>query len=284
MVPVSNDRGLFAPPLPGVVDALLRRMAPPWPDQSPGSAAGFGARFLRPLTVLLAVAVLGQSSGHALDVGFGLGISRINADDDNSVAGWLGTTTTLLVAWGAVHTALLRPALRLPLGLLAALCASLSLDDMLALHEIVARLALPWQPYAHAGYNLWPLVYLPLMTATAWLLARTARALDPSARNAILGGLMCLVGAVALEFAAPLLYAVGSGHGQWLYESEVLVEEALETLGWGSIALGLWAGVLDVLLSPEMAPRTPTDAPTDGPASSCAGVGGRLRARLSFTR
>ena len=133
---------------------------------------------------------------------------------------------------------------------------------MLALHEIVARLALPRQPYAHAGYNLWPLVYLPLMTATGRLLARTAHALDSSARNSILAGLVCRVGAVALEFAAPLLYALGSGHGQLLYESEVLLEEALETLGWGSIALGLWAGVVDVLLSPEMPPvRTTTPVP-----------------------
>lgn len=262
--------GLFALPLPARVDALVLRVAPAWRQQSPGSAAGSGAQFLRPAAVLLAVAVLVQSVGHALDVGLGLGISRINADDDNSVTGWLGTITTGLVAWGALHTALLRPRLRVPLGGLAAICAFLSLDDMLALHEIVARLALPWQPYAHAGYNLWPLVYLPLMTATAWLLARTARVLDSSARNSILAGLVCLVAAIALEFIAPLLFAVGSGHGQFLYESEVLLEEALETLGWGSIALGLWAGVVDVLLSPEMPPVSRTPLIPDSPDAAGA--------------
>lgn len=223
--------------------------------------------------MLLAVAVLVQSVGHALDVGLGLGISRINADDDNSVTGWLGTIATGLVAWGALRTALLRPRLRVPLGGLTAIGAFLSLDDMLALHEIVARLALPWQPYAHAGYNLWPLVYLPLMTPAGWLSARPARALDSSARNSILAGLVCLVAAIALEFIAPLLFAVGSGHGQFLYESEVLLEEALETLGWGSIALGLRAGVVDFLLSPEMPPvrtTTPVPDPLDAPDATVA--------------
>ncbi len=118
----------------------------------------------------------------------------------------------------------------------------------MGLHELVgaagSRLPGLWE---HARYDVWPLVYLPVITATGWLLARTARLVDPRARNAVFAGLVCLVVAVGLESIAPVLFALGSGNGQPLYETEVVVEEALETLGWGSIALGLWAGVVDLL-------------------------------------
>lgn len=210
---------------------------------------------MRPAELLLVLAVIIQSAAHIVNVAFfDLAVMRLNADHDDSLVGWLGTITTFLVAWGALQLAVLRPLLRRPLSALAAICAFLSLDDMVAIHEIVARLALRFQPYEHAGYNLWPAVYLPLLVVTGWLLARTARVLDVSARNAILAGLVCLVAAVALEFSAPILYAAGSDHGLWLYEAEVIAEEALETLGWGYIALGVWAGALDFLLSPETAP------------------------------
>ena len=240
----------FGVVLPARLDRLVARVAPSWAGERPPAAGGAGARLLRPLLPLVVLAVVVQSVAHAVNVAvFDLSVTRFSADADTSLVGWLGTLTTGLVGWGALQLALVRPRLRGALVALALLCLFLSFDDMTAVHEDVAELALRWDFYAHAGYNLWPAVYLPLLTVTGWLLARTARGFDASARNAVLVGLVCLVAAVVLEFSAPLLYAAGSDRGQPLYESEVLVEEALETLGWAFIALGIWAGALDHLLS-----------------------------------
>jgi hypothetical protein len=83
-------------------------------------------------------------------------IERINADWDGSVAGWLGTIGTWSAAGGALLLALLVRGARIPLLLLAGLCAFLSLDDMLVLHEVVARMVLNWQFYGHAATRSGP--------------------------------------------------------------------------------------------------------------------------------
>ena len=237
--------------LPGPLDALARRLAPAWRASGldAGPAAGSGLRQLRPaLWVLLAAAVV-QSVLHVVDVAFlDLRVDRINADVDGSLDGWMGTLTTGLVAWGAFQLALVCPRVRRPLLVLAALCAFLSLDDMLALHEVVARLALRFQPYGHAGYDLWPAVYLPLLVVVGVLLLRTARTVEVRTGRLVVAGLAALAVAVLLETSAPVLFALGSDHGEPLYESEVTVEEALELLGWGAMAIGLAAAHVDVLL------------------------------------
>jgi hypothetical protein len=233
---------------------------------TPPSTAGAGIRLLRPAAVLLLVAASAQSLLHVVDVAFfELSIDRFNADHDGSIAGWLGTTTTALAAWGALLLALLLPAVRRPAGALAMLCGFLSLDDMLALHEVVARIALRLPLYDHSGYNLWVAVYLPLLCYLGWLLLRTARSVDPTTGRVIAAGLFCLAVAVVLESSAPALFALGSDHGQPLYESEVVIEEFLETSGWGLIALGLSAVVLDLLLArtPELV--RPADALVSAP-------------------
>ena len=44
---------------------------------------------------------------------------------------------------------------------------------------------------------------------------------DPLNGLVLVGGLSCLVVAVGLEATAPVLFALGSDNGRWLYESEV---------------------------------------------------------------
>lgn len=238
--------------LPGVLDALLVRIAPSWSSRQldAGPTGGTGRRLLRPLLWLLVAAAVAQSALHLLDLAvFDLRLDRINADKDGSVAGWLGTVTTWSAACGALGLALLAPDLRRPLLLLAGLCAFLSLDDMVVLHEIVANLALRFEAYGHDGYTLWPMVYFPLLCTVGWLLMRTARSVETGTGRFPAAGLCCLATAVLLEASAPVLYALGSDHGKPLYESEVTLEEALETLGWGFIAFGLLAAVVDLLVA-----------------------------------
>lgn len=260
---VSSRARHVAPPtsdrlLPGRLDDLASRYAPAWPDGAGGAggAAGRGLRLLRPFLALLVAATLVQSLLHVVDVTvFDLRVQRINADADLSLDGWMGTLTTGLTAWGALLLALLVPRARVALGVLAALTAYLSLDDMLSLHEAVAHALSHRQQYAHMGYDVWPLVYFPLMCGVGWLLLRTARSGDVRTGRLLVGGLACLAVAVGLEALAPALFAAGSGHGQPLYESEVVVEEALELLGWGSMAVAMSALALDVLLHGEGADR-----------------------------
>lgn len=230
----------------------------------PRRSAGGGQRLLRPALALLLAAATLQSVLHIADlVLFGHQVERFDADVDGSVAGWLGTVTTWSAAGAALLLALLVRAVRTPLLLLAGLCASLSLDDMLVLHEIVARMALSWQFYGHGGYTSWPLVHLPMLGLVGWLVLRTARSVDPGAAGYLVAGLACLATAVVLEASAPALYALGSDRGQPLYESEVTIEEALETVGWRLVALGLIAVCVDVLLTRGAAQRSSpsTDVP-----------------------
>lgn len=251
--------------LPGPLDAIARRFAPAWSAPLQDSVfRGSGLRLLRPLLGLLVAATVLQSVLHVINAAaVHLRVERINADADNSIDGWMGTLTTGLAAWAALQLALLAPGLRRPMLVLAGLCAYLSMDDMLGLHEAVARLGKGNQPYAHSGYDLWPLVYFPLLVVLSWLVLRTARSVERRTGRLLVAGLTALTLAVVLEALAPALFAAGSGHGQPLYESEVVVEEALELLGWGAMALGLGATVIDLLLA-----RGSDDTVSAGPARS----------------
>ena len=237
--------------LPSSLDPLVRLVAPPWRSQALSSPAdGTGRRVLRPLLWVLAAAVVLQTVLHLFNVVvLDLRVDRINADKDSSVVGWLGTVTTWSVAGGAAVLALLTPDGRRPLLLIAGICAFLSLDDMVVLHEIVGKFGAGLDLFPHDGYVAWPVVYLPLMGLLAWLLLRTARSVDVGNGRFIVVGLTCLVVAIGLEATAPVWFALGSDHGGLLYESEVTIEEALETTGWGTIAFGLLAMVVDVLLA-----------------------------------
>ena len=258
--------------LPARLDEVARRWAPALATGGvtdgtvgpTGPADESGRRLLRPLLWVLLLAVVGQSVLHVVDVwAFEGRITRLHADEDLSVAGWLGTITTWSVACGAALLALLvRPA-RGPLLLTAGIAAFLSFDDMVVVHELVARMAKRFDLFPHDGYLLWPLVYLPLMVVLGWLLLRVARTFDVGNGRFLVAGLTCLVVAVGLEASAPVLFALGTDHNQPLYESEVLLEEALETLGWGAIAFGLLASVVDVLLTRSAA--TASGRPPAGP-------------------
>jgi hypothetical protein len=238
--------------LPAAVDGLARRFAPAWPGDAlhAGAATGQGLRLLRPVLWLLLAAAVAQSVLHVLDITvLNLDLPLLNADEDESLDGWLGTLATGLAAWAALLLALLTSRARAGLVVLAALCAYLSMDDMLQLHEIVAHLALRNPLYAHSGYDLWPVVYFPMLCVVGWLMLRTARSIDVRAGRLVVAGLAALAMAVVLEAIVPVIFALGSDHGQPLYETEVVIEEALELLGWGAMAVGLTAAVVDRLLA-----------------------------------
>jgi hypothetical protein len=58
-----------------------------------------------------------------------------------------------------------------------------------------------------------------------------------------------LVVAIALEMASPILFALGSDHGELAYELEVALEEGAELAGWILVSTGLAAALLTSSLS-----------------------------------
>ncbi len=64
------------------------------------------------------------------------------------------------------------------------------------------------------------MVYFPLLCTVGWLVMRTARTVETGTGRFPAAGLSCLAAAVLLEASAPVWYALGSDHGQPLYESE----------------------------------------------------------------
>lgn len=236
--------------LPPAVDRLAARVAPAWRGAPPlGSTAGAGRSLLRPLLAVLLAAVAVQSVLYLVNLTLlDLRIDRLHADKDSSLVGWTGTVLTWSAGLAAGLNALLSRGMRTPMIALAAACAFLSLDDMVQLHEFIAAILRSLGVPGHTG-RLWPFVYLPLLGAVFWVLLRTARSVDLRTGRALVAGLSCLATAVVLEAAVvPVLFQFGQGEDSGAYGVEVVVEEALETTGWGLIAFGLLATAVDALL------------------------------------
>jgi hypothetical protein len=228
---------------PGLV-ARLRVDTGAIADLAPSTAA-LERRTLR-VGVALALALAAfQAAVHLINlVFFDLRIDMINADSDTGAFAWASSVATFCGALLLCLLAIMRPTRTWPLVALAGAVAFMSLDDMVGLHERVSGLGTTLGPIEHFARIFWPLVFMPLLAATFVGLFGVAAGLrDPSGR-VLLAGLVLLVVAVALEMASPILFALGSDHGELAYELEVVLEEGAELAGWILISTGLAAALL----------------------------------------
>ena len=193
--------------------------------------------------VALAVVVV-QTIGHLVDwIATGNDIVLLNADSDQSIYPWIPVAAIYTGALALFLQQLIAPASGfrrwLPLVL-----AYLSLDEMVAIHEritsILRRLHIN---IAHAR-EIWPVVYLPLMAATAIVLWRMAETMTPRAMRFIRVGLVFLATAVVLEVLSAKLVDVHPT----AYQIEVIVEQNLELAGWTLIGAALLSHVVGNLL------------------------------------
>jgi hypothetical protein len=183
----------------------------------------------------------------------------IDADKDVSLAGWFGTSATAGAAIGTAALGAIVSERRRACFVVAILLGYLSLDDMLVIHERLQPADNTLGPMGHAGRLVWPIVYLPLLALVTIILYGLFILAPRPIRLAAWGGLACLAVAVVLEATSPVLFALGFDHGRLVYETEVTVEEGLETGGWILIAFATIAAC--VAATPHSG-RTPVTAPS----------------------
>lgn len=256
----GGSRGLFwPPPVPVVASPAMRTRLV---QRQPGlvarlrvdmgataalepSTAALERRTLRVgVALALALAAL-QSIAHLIDVVFfDLRVDMINADSDSGAFAWASSVATFCAALLLCLLAVMRPTRTWPLVALAGAVAFMSLDDMVGLHERVSGLGTTLGPIEHFARIFWPLVFMPLLAATFVGLLGVAAGLRVAPGRALLAGLALLVVAIALEMASPILFALGSDHGELAYELEVVLEEGAELAGWILVSTGLAAALL----------------------------------------
>lgn len=172
-------------------------------------------------------------------------VPGLDANQEGTPLVWASAVATWTVAVAAFVAATLRTG-PLP-GLLFVGCATafFSLDDMVGVHERLARILVLEFGVADAwGSALLPMVYLPLLAVTAVLILRMARCGNASTfRDAVIG-LCLLVAAVALNVvSAPWVTETGL-----IYTIQGGIEEAMELAGWILLASStLGATVIQVM-------------------------------------
>lgn len=226
-----------------VLDRLLapvdRASGALWEDDvtTPPATERDVAALLRWALLLAFVGAVGQGIVHYanavfLDFRFGM----LNADADQGVFTWASSVATFAAAGAIAVVAVQVTRYRVALLGTAAIVAFMSLDDAVALHERITISHIG--PIEHAGRILWVACTMPLLAAAFVGIAILARRAPLGTGRVVMLGLWLLGGAIALEFTSPVWFALGSDHGGWLYEAEVVVEEGLELAGWLLIAGG----------------------------------------------
>ena len=245
----------------GRLGALGDRAAGRWPSHVLERGEGDVGLTDEPATVfrgILWLAALGvglQSLLHLVDaVFFDLRIDRLDADRDQSVWSWTGSSAELMAALGALLLLVLAPRRWKALGFLTLAFTFFSMDDTVRVHEALGNLPF-FKATGLSARIVWPLLYAPLMLAVYVVLWRVTGAMAERCRRATISGLVCLGVAVVLEFAASTaLVKTGYGRldhgsrvGSMLYELEVVAEEALELGGWLLIAAAMIATAVELL-------------------------------------
>jgi hypothetical protein len=193
-------------------------------------------------------AVVAQSLLHlAYVVVFDRHHKVISVDAEASVAAWLGSMGEFACGVFVLLLAIRFPARRRMLGVLAAVLMFFSLDDIVSIHERLARLGTDALNVSH-DYDavLWPILYLPLLLIVAIGLARIGRDLGGEVLLLVVAGLGLLVLGVLLEVVGPGIRAIGLGR----FAPEVVLEEGAELAGWGLAATGLLLAVVAQFESP----------------------------------
>ncbi|MDF2750751.1 MAG: hypothetical protein K0T00_1927 [Gaiellaceae bacterium] len=169
----------------------------------------------------------------------------LNPDEEGSFFQLLTAATTALAGVAAAAHALRFPARRGRFAALAAILLYFAADDVLVVHEWLGEqlgeglFGFP----DHIAVRMWIVVLAPLLAAAFVLVVAEALRAGPPLRNVLLGGLACLVAAVAVEVVgvvtrSPSFIERVSGKPETL---RYLVEESFELGGWVLIAGGLWA-------------------------------------------
>ncbi len=160
-------------------------------------------------------------------------VTALDANQDGTPLAWASAVAIWTVAVAALVAATMRTGPLRELLFLACATAFFSLDDMIGVHERLAKMLVlqygvmdPWDG------ALFPLVYLPLFAVSAVLILRVARSgTSATFRDAVVG-LSLLVAAVALQtLSAP-----------WSADTNLLltvvggIEESMKLAGWILIA------------------------------------------------
>ena len=175
------------------VSALFDKGFPPVrPTAASGRVLAVGLR-------LIVLGVILQAVAHLVDWAvFDLKIETFNADQEWGTTAWSGTALTFVVAFLVAERAILASARWLPLAVLAAVLAFLSLDDMISVHERVLLFDPEGNSLRYLNRVWWMMVWSPMLLygfLGLWLIARK---LEPGARRALRGGLLLLGSALAL--------------------------------------------------------------------------------------
>ena len=223
----------------GIVSWLDRTSAQWWPDdRADANSGGSQLEITKLIGIAFRVAVIAagvQGCLHYFDaLVLDFRIQMFNADDDGGVFTWASSMATAMAGLGLLLAASQVKARSRVLILLSMGLFFFSLDDAVALHERIPNLSVI--PVEHSGRIAWVVSVMPLLVAVfVGLLAFAWRAPE-ALRKAVIWGLGGLVIAIFLEFTSPVLFALGSDHGKWLYELEVVAEEGLELASWILIA------------------------------------------------
>jgi hypothetical protein len=217
-----------------------------WPEDTPTPEVRTAEAVIeRLLSIGLWLALglfLVQSALHLFDVyALDLRFSFIDADVEANLPSWLGVVSEFAAAFAALLLWVALDRWRERFVLLVGVIAFLSLDDMVGIHERVAKLDDKGYVCGACYRAFWPLVYLPLLALTFVLLWALARNAPSRARSFIRIGLGLLVLAIFLEAGSSLLVDHGWGRLSAPYELEVVLEEGAELVGWTLIATGVAA-------------------------------------------
>jgi hypothetical protein len=199
-------------------------------------------RLLHAGVVLAVVGVGGQTLLHLVNL-FVLGDrhQHLDVSAEHTAFSWASTAATFAAACAALLLAT-RPRThgRMRFALLGLLLAHLSLDDFVEIHERLGVwtedvLGLP----EAIGPRIWLVVYLPVLVATALLLAWSALNAPPLSRRFQLAGIGLLIGATLSEGLGVLTKLLEEHGVETPHRLRAALEEGLELGGWIILAAGL---------------------------------------------
>ncbi len=222
-----------------IVSWLDRTSAQWWPDDRADSSSGgspleitklIGIAFRIAVVAAVVQGCIHYFNGFVLD----FRIQMFKPDEDGGVFTWASSVATAMAGLGLLLVASQVKARSRVLILLSMGLLFFSLDDTVAFHERIPSLS--FIPVEDSARIVWVVSVMPLLAAVfVGLLAFAWRAPE-ALRKAVIWGLGGLVIAIFLEFTSPVLFALGSAEGEWLYELEVVAEEGLELASWILIA------------------------------------------------
>jgi len=222
-----------------IVSWLDRTSAQWWPDDRADSSSGgspleitklIGIAFRIAVVAAVVQGCIHYFNGFVLD----FRIQMFKPDEDGGVFTWASSMATAMAGLGLLLVASQVKARSRVLILLSMGLLFFSLDDTVAFHERIPSLS--FIPVEDSARIVWVVSVMPLLAAVFLGLLAFAWRAPEALRKAVIWGLGGLVIAIFLEFTSPVLFALGSAEGEWLYELEVVAEEGLELASWILIA------------------------------------------------